>query len=143
MAFDPGDKKFEAVVKRLRDDEVGWLVTVHKNTPRPVPVWFLWDGGRKLLVYSSPSSLKTRTIAEHPEVAFHFNSTEQGGEVAILYGRVEQANHVPSMLDNGAYMAKYRGPLDAHAAATNTTDQAINDEFAVPLVMTIDDARSW
>jgi PPOX class probable F420-dependent enzyme len=143
MSFDPSDEKLAAIVKRLRDDEVAWLVTVHEGAPRPVPVWFLWDGNDRLLVYSSASALKVKSIQHHPEVAFHFNSTEQGGEIAILYGRMERTSGLPSLLDNRDYMRKYDGPLKSHARETGTTPEAISAEFHVPLVMAIERAHGW
>jgi PPOX class probable F420-dependent enzyme len=141
--FDPKDGKVESIVKRLRDDEVGWLVTVHKGTPRPVPVWFLWDGDRSLLIYSAPDALKVRSVETNPQCSFHFNSDEHGGEVAILYGRVARGDGVPPMLDNPPYLAKYTAALQAYTATMKTTDEAVSAEFSVPLVMSIEDARAW
>jgi PPOX class probable F420-dependent enzyme len=143
MAFDPNDSKLANIVKRLRDDEVGWLVTVQDGAPRPVPVWFLWDGKDTLLVYSPPNSLKTKTVGAHPQVAFHFNSADDGGDIAILYGHAGKADGIPPLLENHAYMAKYSASLKAHAEAIGTTPEAISAEYNVPLVMTIERANGW
>jgi PPOX class probable F420-dependent enzyme len=143
VKFDPQDNKAEPIVKRLREDEVGWLVTVHEGTPRPVPVWFLWDGNRQLLIYSSPTALKTKTIVEHPQCSFHFNSDEHGGEIAILDGRIDRADDLPPMIDNPSYAAKYMAALKAYTSEMKTTNEAVSSEFSVPLVMTIENARSW
>jgi PPOX class probable F420-dependent enzyme len=143
MKFNPSDTRVAEIVKRLRDDEVGWLTTVHDGTPRPVPVWFLWDGDRELLVYSSEAALKTKTIETHPQCSFHFNSTPEGGDVAILNGRIRRGSAIPLMLENSVYMAKYLRPLTEHAAEANTTQEAISNEYRVPLVMTIEEARGW
>jgi PPOX class probable F420-dependent enzyme len=141
--FDPKDSKVESIVKRLREDEVGWLVTVHKGAPRPVPVWFLWDGDKSVLIYSSPKALKTKTIAGHPQCSFHFNSDEHGGEVAILDGQIARAEDVPAMIDNPPYVTKYTDALKAYNAEMKTTSEAVSAEFSVPLVMTIEEARGW
>jgi len=143
MAFDPKDSKVESIVKRLREDEVGWLVTVHEGTPRPVPVWFLWDDDRSLLIYSAPRALKTKTVDAHPQCSFHFNSDEHGGGIAILDGRIARDDSVPPMLDNPAYVAKYTAALKAYTAEMKTTDEAVSEEFSVPLVMAIENARGW
>ena len=36
--------------RRLREDRIGWLVTVGQDgTPQPNAVWFAWDGSSLLI----------------------------------------------------------------------------------------------
>ncbi|HEY8681497.1 MAG TPA: pyridoxamine 5'-phosphate oxidase family protein [Candidatus Dormibacteraeota bacterium] len=44
--------------KRLREETIGWLVTVSGDgRPQPKPVWFTWDGQRSSTAFRArPSS---------------------------------------------------------------------------------------
>ena len=53
----------QRAARRLREDVLAWLTTVdRRGTPQPIPVWFLWDGGASILVYSRPGHTEA---AEH------------------------------------------------------------------------------
>ena len=55
------------VARRLRDELIGWLVTVSpRGRPQPSAIWFLWDGASSLLIYSQPDAPKLRNIAANP-----------------------------------------------------------------------------
>ena len=96
------------VARRLRDERIGWLVTVSADqTPQPIPVWFLWDG-QALLIYSQPDTAKLRNIARNPRVAFHLDGDGQGGDVVILTGEARLAPDAPPATQVPAYVEKYR-----------------------------------
>jgi hypothetical protein len=82
-------------------------------------------------------------VTKHAHCAFHFNSTDEGGEVAILYGRIAREDDMGTMVTNSAYYAKYKGPLEELAADRKTTPEAIAAEYSVPLVMAIEDSTGW
>ena len=45
MLIDSSTEFGKRVEQRLRDEQIGWIVTVGTDgTPQPSPVWFLWDG---------------------------------------------------------------------------------------------------
>ena len=49
MTLDLDSDLGRRAARRLREEEVIWLVTVGQDgTPQPSPVWFLWKGGRRL-----------------------------------------------------------------------------------------------
>jgi PPOX class probable F420-dependent enzyme len=94
--------------RRLRDERIGWLVTVSADrTPQPIPVWFLWDG-QALLVYSQPDTAKLRNIALNPRVALHLDGDGQGGDVVILSGEAHVVTDGPPANQVPAYLEKYR-----------------------------------
>jgi PPOX class probable F420-dependent enzyme len=96
------------VARRLRDELIGWLVTVSADqTPQPVPVWFLWDG-QTLLVYSQPDTAKLRNIARNPRVALHLDGDGQGGDIIILTGEARVVTDVPPATRVPDYLEKYR-----------------------------------
>ena len=39
--------------RRLHEEIIGWLTTVtpERRSRSPIPVWFLWDGDRSILLY--------------------------------------------------------------------------------------------
>jgi len=98
------------VDRRLREEEVGWLVTVDpEGTPQPSPIWFLWDG-ETVLIYSQPNAPKLRNIATNPRVALHFND-EGGGNVVVLTGTARHDETAPRVDAVPAYVEKYRAGI--------------------------------
>jgi PPOX class probable F420-dependent enzyme len=96
------------VARRLREELIGWLVTVSADqTPQPIPVWFLWDG-QALLIYSRPETAKLRNIARNSRVALHLDGDGQGGDVVILTGEARVAPDAPAATQVPAYVEKYR-----------------------------------
>ena len=94
--------------RRLRDELIGWLVTVGPDqTPQPIPVWFLWDG-QTCLVYSQPNTAKLRNIARTPRVALHLDGDGQGGNIVIMSGEARVVTDVPPATEIPAYLEKYR-----------------------------------
>jgi len=74
--------------RRLREELIGWLVTVNPaGAPVPVPVWFLWEGAGSLLIYSRPNTAKLRNIAAGPRVSVHLDGDGAGGDVVVASGR--------------------------------------------------------
>ena len=72
--------------RRLREERIGWLVTVRADgTPQPSPVWFLWDG-ETILLFSQPGTQKLRNIGRNPRVALHLDSDGKGGDIVVVTG---------------------------------------------------------
>ena len=101
--------KFGArVAKRLEDEQVIWLTTVRPDgIPQPNPVWFLWDG-TSILIYSQPQAKKVSHIRRNPHVALHFNSTEDGSDVAIITGEAQIEENAQRVDSNPVYIDKYK-----------------------------------
>jgi PPOX class probable F420-dependent enzyme len=94
--------------QRLREDGIGWLVTVARDgTPQPNPVWFLWDGA-SVLIYSAPGQAKLRNIESNPNVALHLDSRSTGDDIVIVTARAEVDRSAPPVHENPPYVTKYR-----------------------------------
>jgi PPOX class probable F420-dependent enzyme len=107
MQIDTSTEFGQRVVRRLREEEVAWLVTVGPDgTPEPSPIWFLWDG-QSFLIYSKPNAPKVRNIQRSPAVALHLDSGADGEDVIILTGRAEVLASSPGVADVPDYVAKY------------------------------------
>ena len=97
--------------RRLREDRIGWLVTVGKTgSPAPNPVWFTWDGAT-VLVYSEPDQAKLRHIEANPNVALHLDSQAGGDDIVIVSGTAAIDASAPPIQDNEQYVEKYEAEM--------------------------------
>jgi PPOX class probable F420-dependent enzyme len=127
FAIDPGSR----AAQRLREDLIGWLVTVSpRGAPQPSPVWFLWDDAG-LLLYSQPDTPKLRNIAGNPRVALHLEGGREGDDIVIVSGRAAISDDPPSS-DVPGYLAKYRSLIDAYG----WTPQSFAADYSVPVRIT-------
>lgn len=100
------------VRERLASERVVWLTTVGRDgSPQPNPVWFVWEGGGELVVYTVPRAHRLEHIAERPRVAVHLNSDRDGMDVVVFRGVAEVARDLPPADRNDAYLAKYRAAM--------------------------------
>ena len=107
MAIDVSSDFGRRVANRLRDEQIVWLTTTSADgTPQPNPVWFLWNG-ETILVFSQPNQAKLRNIQRNPPVALNFNSTNQGGDIAVITGSAEFDPRGPTDAERADYQAKY------------------------------------
>ena len=95
----------QRAARRLREDVLAWLTTVdRRGTPQPVPVWFLWDGGTSILVYSRPGTPKLRSIEGNPRVSLHLDGNGRGGDIVVCLGQATisddpPADEIPEYID--------------------------------------------
>jgi PPOX class probable F420-dependent enzyme len=108
FAIDTSTAFGERAARRIRDELLGWLVTVSPaGAPQPVPVWFLWDGADRVLLYSRPGKPKLRNIEANPRVSLHLDGNGQGGDIVVLSGTAAVSDDPPAdCVDE--YVAKYR-----------------------------------
>ena len=124
---------------RLRDDIIGWLTTVSpEGAPRPVPIWFLWDGDRSMLLYSRPGKQKLHSIAANPQVSLNLDSDGVDADIVICWGELRvsddpPANTVPE------YVAKYAERIDA----LGWTPESFAADFSVPLRLELTRIHGW
>ncbi len=108
MPFTIPDTPFgDRVRSRLANEVVGWLTTVDPDgTPRPSPIWFLWDGD-SMLIYSKDGTSRTRNLARNPACSFNFDGNGTGGDIVVLEGTAVISQD-PPVTEVPAYLEKYR-----------------------------------
>lgn len=121
------------VEKRLREEQVIWLTTMRADgMPLPTPVSFLWDG-ETVLMYTTLGSLKLRNIARNPCATLNLNSDAWGRESVVLYGKLCEDHAAPPIIQNPAYLEKYRASI---GAGLQVTPESFSQRFSVPLRFT-------
>jgi PPOX class probable F420-dependent enzyme len=127
----------ERIERHLTGDLIAWLTTVTPaGRPAPRPVWFVWDGAA-IVIYSLNRGAKLRHIQANDQVAVHFNSNADGGDIVVISGRAELVPDAPPP-------SQFPGLLDKYAAAISRmgqTAQWYDDEYGVALRVTPE--RSW
>jgi PPOX class probable F420-dependent enzyme len=85
----------ERIERHLTGDLIAWLTTVTPaGRPAPRPVWFVWDGAA-IVIYSLNRGAKLRHIQANDQVAVHFNSNADGGDIVVISGRAELVPDAP------------------------------------------------
>ena len=137
--LDPANAFHARVADRLNKEIVGWLTTMGANgVPQPNPVWFLWDGGDTLLVYSQDNH-KVRHIARNPGVSFNLNSNASGGDVITLTGTAVIDDNQPTADQNPTYLEKYASGIKG----LGSTPAQFAAGYHVPIVVTITKLRGF
>ena len=129
FAIDTSTAFGERAARRIRDELVGWLVTVSPaGAPQPVPVWFLWDAAGSVLLYSRPGKPKLRNIDANPRVSLHLDGNGQGGDIVVLSGTASVSDDPPAdRID--AYVAKYRPLIERNG----WTPASFAADYSVPV----------
>ena len=125
--------------QRLRDEIIGWLTTVTaKGAPRPIPIWFLWDGNRSILLYSRPDKRKLANIAGNPMVSINLDSDGIDADIVICWGEIRPSDDPPAN-EVPAYIAKYAERIEA----LGWTPDGFGADFSVPLRIELSRIHGW
>jgi PPOX class probable F420-dependent enzyme len=126
--------------KRLRDEIIGWLTTVTADgQPQPIPVWFLWDGDRSILLYSRPDKRKLANIAANPRVSLNLDSDGIDADIVVVWGEIHPSDDLPAD-QVPEYVEKYRGRI---AALEWKTPDVFAQDFNVPLRLDVTRIHGW
>ena len=125
------------VARHLREEIVVWLTSVTPaGAPLPNPVWFIWDGGESVSMYSMPGA-RVRNIEANPRVTLNFAGDGGGGDIVVLSGRAEVDSDTPPADRADDYLAKY----DAHIARIGMTPETFAQRYNVPVRIRITGVR--
>ena len=127
----------QRAARRLREDVLAWLTTVdRRGTPQPIPVWFLWDGGTSILLYSRPGKPKLRNIAENPKVSLHLDGNGRGGDIVVCLGEARVSDDPPADAIPD-YVEKYAPLIERN----RWSPASFAADYSVPLRVTISRIR--
>jgi PPOX class probable F420-dependent enzyme len=127
----------QRAARRLREDVLAWLTTVdRRGTPQPVPVWFLWDGGTSILVYSRPGTSKLRSIEGNPRVSLHLDGNGRGGDIVVCVGGARVSDDPPAD-EIPDYVEKYAPLIERNRWSASS----FAADYSVPLRITISRIR--
>jgi len=108
---DPATEYGRRVRARLSGETVIWLTTVGAHgTPQPNPVWFVWQGPSRVLVYNRPDAKRLNHIARNPRVALHLDGNGDGGDIIVLAGDAAIADEPPPH-EHPGYLGKYQASM--------------------------------
>ena len=125
--------------RRLREEIIGWLTTVTTSgAPRPIPVWFLWDGDRSILLYSRPEKRKLANIAANPNASLNLDSDGVDADIVICWGEIRVSDDPPAD-EVAEYVAKYAERI----AALGWTPESFAGDFSVPLRIDVTRIHGW
>jgi PPOX class probable F420-dependent enzyme len=99
-------------------------------------VWFVWDGSA-ITIYSLNNGAKLRHLEVNDQVSVHFNSSPDGGDVVVIWGRAARVPGAPAP-------SRFPGFLDKYAARIERmgrTPQWYDDAYGVALRITPE--RAW
>jgi PPOX class probable F420-dependent enzyme len=126
--------------RRLREEIIGWLTTVTPDgQPQPIPVWFLWDGDRSILLYSRPDKRKLANIAANPRVSLNLDSDGIDADIVVVWGEIHPSDDPPAD-QVPEYVEKYRGRI---AALEWKTPDVFAQDFNVPLRLDVTRIHGW
>lgn len=126
---DEGTEFGARVARHLREDIVVWMTTVTPSgAPVPMPVWFIWDGGESVRMYSRQSP-RVRNIEANPHVSLNFAGDGGGGDVVVLSGTATVDRAMPPAKEDADYLAKYSD----HIARIGRTPETFAQAYEVPV----------
>jgi PPOX class probable F420-dependent enzyme len=135
---DPSTPFGERVRRRLRGEQVIWIITVGKDgTPQPNPVGFLLQDDDSILIYNAARANRLNHVAGRPRVALHLDGDGAGGDIVVLTGIARRADDIPPAHENQAFLAKYGDGL----ARRSGSAENYSEEFPVPLRVEITRTR--
>ena len=115
------------VTAHLRDDVAIWMTTVTpKGSPLSSPVWFHWDGGDSVIMFSQPGA-RQRNIEANPRVSLNFAGNGGGGDIVVLAGRA--AIDPPGEDRVAASLEKYGD----HITRIGMTPGPFRERYSVPI----------
>jgi PPOX class probable F420-dependent enzyme len=114
----------------LRADRIVWLTTVTPaGAPLPSPVWFLWDGGETVLVFSLAGTARTRNIEANPRVSLNFAGDGSGGDIVVISGRATVDHGAPPAHRVEAFVEKYAWGFQR----LGVTSEQFAERYSVPI----------
>ena len=129
----------QRATRRLHEAIIGWLTTVTPDgAPQPIPVWFLWDGDRSMLLYSRPGMRKLRNMEANPRVSLNLDSDGYDSDIVVCWGEAHLSDDPPAT-EVPEYIEKYAGPIEF----LGWTPESFAKDFSVPFRIALSRIHGW
>jgi PPOX class probable F420-dependent enzyme len=117
------------VAAHLRDEVVVWLTTVTPSgAPLPMPVWFVWEGGETVRMFSRDGA-RIRNLEANPHVSLNFPGDGRGGDIVVLSGTATLDGDTPPADRDSAYVEKYADDI----ARIGHTPESFAQRYGTPV----------
>ena len=141
--LNPSDPVHAKAQKMLENELIAWFVTTAPDgSPRAVPVWFLWQDGR-MVIMSEPKTGKVAAVRRGAPVLMHLHAGGPfGDDVVILHGTAEISPQSMAQWladNNDVYVAKYDEAIDSYG----TPMDEIAEKFSTVIVFTPERIQAW
>jgi PPOX class probable F420-dependent enzyme len=141
--LNPSDPVHAKALQMLDDEQIAWFVTtVRDGSLRAVPVWFLWQDGR-MVIMSEARTGKVAAVRRGAPVLMHLQAGGPfGDDVVILHGTAELSEQ--TMADwladhNDVYVAKYAEAIESYG----TPMDEIAEKFSTVIIFTPERIQAW
>ena len=127
MIIDESTEFGARAAAHLREEIVVWMTVVTRSGgPLPMPVWFLWEGGESVLMFSRDGA-RVRNLEANPNVSLNFGGNGRGGDIVVLSGRATPDRDAPGAHQVGAYIQKYEDQIKriGHTPETFAADYSV------------------
>jgi PPOX class probable F420-dependent enzyme len=142
FVFDPAVKTHARTLERLETEQVAWLGTIGRDGyPHAVPIWFLWQDGRALIM-SEPETAKVRNIRANDRVLLHLEAGADGEQLNVLRG-VATLSPQPSTAWLPRIAAPYTAKYDAWLQRLNLTTETMAERYSVLIEVTPHKLIAW
>ena len=120
MIIDESTEFGARVAAHLREEIVVWLTSVSPSgTPLPMPVWFLWEGGESVVMFSRDGA-RVRNLEANANVSLNFAGDGRGGDIVVLSGRRDRRSRRPAREPRPAHTSRST-PTTSGASGTRPT----------------------
>ena len=122
----------------LSQPRTAHLVTLRASgTPHVAPVWFLWEGGRALVMADS-GAVKIRNVRRNPAVALCVSTADHPYEYVTIEGMADVTSEgVPEMVRKTCVL--YEGP----ERGAEFAEELLGDERLALITIAVDRVMSW
>ena len=129
MIIDESTEFGARVAAHLREEIVVWMTVVApKSGPLPMPVWFLWEGGETVRMFSRDGA-RVRNVEANPRVTLNFGGDGGGGDIVVVTGTAAVDPETPPADRSPDYLAKY----DEHIESIGMTPASFAEAYSLPL----------
>ena len=128
----------EEIDEFLTQPRTAHLVTLRAaGTPHVAPVWFLWEGGRALVMADS-GAVKVRNIRSNPAVALCVSTADHPYYYVTIEGMADvSSDGLPEMVRRTCEI--YEGP----ERGAEFAEELLGDQRLTLITISVDRVMSW